>query len=66
VDANGEEPQRATKLSAGELVLQMAMPDAWTGHYRFGEEGIDSLEEYLGVLLGYMSSSLSVSAIANE
>ena len=40
---NEEEPQRATKLSAGELLHQIAVPDARTGHYRFGEEAIEYL-----------------------
>src|SRR5947209_7626956 len=61
VDANGEEPHRATKLSAGELLHQIAVPDAMTGHYRFDEEAIAHLEEYLGVFLGYMSGPLLVS-----
>ncbi len=52
VDANGEEPHRATKLSARELLHQIAVPDARTGHYRFDEEAIVHLEEYLGVFLG--------------
>lgn len=61
VDANGEEPHRARKLSAGELLHQIAVPDARTGHYRFDEEAIAHLEEYLGVFLGYMSGPLPVS-----
>ena len=61
VDANGEEPHRATKLSARELLHQIAVPDAKTGHYRFDEEAIAHLEEYLGVFLGYMSGPLAVS-----
>jgi len=60
VDANGEEPQRATKLTTQELLQQIAVPDAKTGHYRFDEEGIEYLEEYLGAFLGYMSGPLSV------
>jgi hypothetical protein len=62
----GEEPQRATRLSAGELLHQIAVPDARTGHYRFDEEAIGYLEEYLGVFLGYMSGPLPVSAITKE
>lgn len=61
VDASGEEPQRATELSARELLHQIAVPDAKSGHYRFDEEAIDHLEEYLGVFLGYMSGPLSAS-----
>jgi hypothetical protein len=38
VDANEEEPQCATKLSAGELVHQIAVPDARTDHYRFDDK----------------------------
>jgi hypothetical protein len=60
VDAKGEEPQRATKLSAKELLHQIAVPDAKTGHYRFDEEASIHLEEYLGVFLGYMSGPLSM------
>ena len=58
VDANGEEPQRATELSARELLYQIAGPDARSCHYPFDEEGIDYLEEHLGVFLGYMSGPL--------
>jgi len=61
VDANGEEPHRATKLTARELLHQVPLPDAKSGHYRFDEEAIAHLEEYLGVFLGYMSDPLSVS-----
>jgi len=61
VDANEEEPQRAMKLSAGELLYQIAVPDAKTGHCRFDEEAIEYLEKYLGVFLGYMSGPLPVS-----
>jgi hypothetical protein len=61
VDANGEEPHRATKLSAMELLHQIAVSNAKTGHYRFDEEAIAHLEEYLGVFLGYMSGLLPVS-----
>ncbi len=62
-DANGEERQRATKLSAGELLHQIAVPDARTGHYSFDGKAIEYLEEYLGVFLGYVSGPLPVSAI---
>ena len=61
LDANGEEPHRATKLSARELLHQIAVPDARTGYYRFDEEAIAHLEEYPGVFLGYMSGPLPVS-----
>ncbi len=46
-DAKGEEPQHSTKLSAGELLHRIALPDARTGHYRFDEEAIGHLEEDL-------------------
>ena len=61
VDTKGEELQRATQLSARELLHQIAVPDARSSHYRFDEEAIEYLEEYLGVFLGYMSGSLPVS-----
>ncbi|HLQ29296.1 MAG TPA: hypothetical protein VK140_08675 [Ktedonobacteraceae bacterium] len=41
-------------------MTQIAVQDARTGHYRFDEEAIEYLEEYLGVFLGYMSGPLSV------
>ncbi len=66
VDANGEEPQRATKLSARELLHQIAVPDARSGHYHFDEEAIDYLEEYLGVFLRYMSGPLLALEIIEE
>ena len=61
VDVSGEEPQRAEKLTVGELLQQIAVADAKTGHYRFDAEGIAHLEEYLGVFLGYISGPLPVS-----
>jgi hypothetical protein len=61
VDANEEEPQRAMKLSAGELLYQIAVLDAKTGHYRFDEEAMEYLEKYLDVFLVYMSGPLPVS-----
>jgi hypothetical protein len=66
VDVSGEEPQRAARLTVGELLQQIAVADAKTGHYRFDVEGIEFLEEYLGVFLGYMSGPLPVSAITKE
>jgi len=42
------------------LLQQIAVADAKTGHYRFDAEGIEYLEEYLGVFLGYMSGPLPV------
>jgi hypothetical protein len=66
VDVSGEEPQRAVRLTVGELLQQIAVADAKTGHYCFDAEGIEYLEEYLGVFLGYMSGSLPVSAITKE
>jgi hypothetical protein len=66
VDANGEKPQRTAKLSARELLHQIAATDAGSGHYRFYEEGIDYLEEHLGVFLGYMGGPLPVSEITDE
>ncbi len=59
-DVGGEEPQRAIELSATELLHQVAVLDAKMGHYRFDEEAIDHLEEYLGVFLGYMSGPLQM------
>lgn len=62
VDVSGEEPQRAARLTVGELLQQIAVADAKTGHYRFDEEAIAHLEEYLGVFLGYnMSGPLPMS-----
>lgn len=52
VDANEEELQRATKLSAGELLHQIAVPNARTGRYRFDDEANGYLEEYLGCSSG--------------
>ena len=60
-DATGEEPQRATRLTTKELLMQIAVQNARSGHYRFDEERIEYLEEYLGVFLGYMSGPLPVS-----
>ena len=60
VDATLEEPQRASKLTVGEVLHQIAVPDAKTGHYRFDREAIEHLEEYLGVLVGYLSGPLPV------
>jgi len=45
---------------------QIAVPDARTGHYRFGEEAIEYLEEYLGVFPGHMSGSLPRLEIMEE
>ena len=36
------------------------VPDAKTGHYYFDKEAIKYLEEYLGVLVGYLSGPLPV------
>ena len=60
VDATIEEPQRATRLTVEEVLRQIAIPDAKTGHYRFDREAIEYLEEYLGVLVGYLSGPLPV------
>lgn len=60
IDATTEEPQRATNLTVEEVLRQIAVPDAKTGHYHFGREAIEHLEEYLGVLVGYLSGPLPV------
>lgn len=60
IDVTTEEPQRATNLTAEEVLRQIAVPDARTGHYHFGPEAIEHLEEYLGVLVGYLSGPLPV------
>ena len=60
IDATTEEPQRATRLTVEEVLRQIAVPDAKTGHYYFGREAIEHLEEYLGVLVGYLSGPLPV------
>jgi hypothetical protein len=60
IDATLEEPQRATRLTVEEVLRQIAVSDAKTGHYRFDREAIKHLEEYLGVLVGYLSGPLPV------
>ena len=60
IDATTEEPQRATNLTVEDVLRQIAVPDAKTGHYHFGREAIEHLEEYLGVLVGYLSGPLPV------
>ena len=60
IDATIEEPQRSTNLTVEEVLRQIAVPDAKAGHYRFGREAIEHLEEYLGVLVGYLSGPLPV------
>jgi len=60
IDATIEEPQRATRLTVEEVLGQIAVPDAKTGHYHFDREAIEHLEEYLGVLTGYLSGPLAV------
>lgn len=60
IDATTEEPHRATNLTVEEVLRQIAVPDARTGHYHFGPEAIEHLEEYLGVLVGYLSGPLPV------
>ena len=60
LDATIEEPQRATRLTVEDVLQQIAVPDAKTGHYRFDREAIQYLEEYLGVLIGYLSGPLAV------
>lgn len=60
IDATTEEPQRATNLIVEEVLRQIAVPDAKTGHYHFGPEAIEHLEEYLGVLVGYLSGPFPV------
>lgn len=66
-DINGTNPQCATMLLATEDVLcQIVALDTRTGRYHFDDEGLEHLEEYLGVLLGYMSGPLTISAIVEE
>jgi hypothetical protein len=60
IDATLEEPHRATRLTVEEVLRQIAVPDAKIGHYRFDREAIEHLEEYLGVLVGYLSGPLPV------
>lgn len=60
IDATNEEPQRATRLTAEEVLRQVAVSDAKEGHYHFDREAIEHLEEYLGVLIGYLSGPLAV------
>ena len=60
IDATLEEPHRATRLTVEEVLQQIAVPDAKTRHYRFDREAIEHLEEYLGVLVGYLSGPLTV------
>lgn len=60
IDATTEEPHRATNLTVEEVLRQIAVPDAKLGHYHFGPEAIEHLEEYLGVLVGYLSGPLPV------
>jgi hypothetical protein len=60
IDATMEEPQRATRLTVEEVLRQIAVPDAKTGHYYFDRDAIKYLEEYLGVLIGYLSGPLAV------
>jgi len=66
VDISEEEPQRAEELSVEDMLRQIAIPDAMTGHYRFDQDAIEHLEEYLGVLLGYMSGPLPIGAVTGE
>jgi hypothetical protein len=54
-----EEPRRARELVATDFLALFALPDARSGHYRFDYEGIDNLEEYLGVFLGYVTAPLA-------
>ncbi len=42
------------QLSATELLWYISVLDAKSGHYRFGEEAICHLEEYLGTHIGYL------------
>lgn len=60
LDATQEEPHRASRLTVEEVLRQIAVPDAKTGHYYFDREAITYLEEYLGVLVGYLSGPLPV------
>ena len=53
-DCAGEQPHRATSLTSEELLRLIVVPDEHR-RYRFDETGLDYLEEYLGIFLGYMS-----------
>jgi hypothetical protein len=66
IDATIEELQRATRLTAEEVLTQIAVPDAKIGHYHFDREAIQYLEEYLGVLVGYLSGPLPVVVLQAE
>jgi hypothetical protein len=46
------------ELSATEMLWYISVLDAKSGHYRFGEEAICHLEEYLGTLIGYLCAPL--------
>src|SRR3984893_12108957 len=60
IDATIEKPQRASRLTVEQVLQQIAVPDAKTGHYHFDREAIEHLEEYLGVIVGYLSGPLPV------
>jgi hypothetical protein len=53
-----EEPRRMRELVATDFLKLIALSDARSGHYRFDHEGINNLEEYLGVFLGYVTAPL--------
>jgi hypothetical protein len=44
-----EEPCRVRELVATDFLELIALSHARSGHYRFDYEGINNLEEYLGV-----------------
>lgn len=60
IDTTREELQRASRLTAEEVLTQTAVPDAKIDHYHFDREAIQYLEEYLGVLVGFLSGTLPV------
>jgi len=66
IDATLEEPHRAIRLTVEEVLRQIAVPDTKTGHYYFDKEAIKYLEEYLGVLVGYLSGPLPVVVLQAE
>jgi len=45
-------------LFLNDFLELIALPDAKSGHYHFDHEGINNLEEYLAVFLGYVTAPL--------
>jgi len=59
-----EEPQRAISLTPEEVLRFIVMPDQ-QGRYHFDEMGNENLSDYLGHLVGYLSSPLLPSEAAH-